>query len=209
MGVFYPLAAQPYVESLARGDLDRLRRNQRVLVSDTSVVRMGATALGAWLVGSVGIPGAMLVNAVSYLVNAVMLGRITTPDVTLNRPRAPPTSVRDRLRGLVEGLRWALKHPVLGPTTATSTTRNLFRAARIAVLVVFLVGELGAAPWMLSLVLVAGAAGGFAGAQVVGRLIERQRVGSARLYWVLAAWTGPLYLLLPFALPGGACCWPA
>ena len=40
------------------------------------------------------------------------------------------------------------------------------------------------------------------GAQLGGRLTERQRVGSARLYWVLAAWTGPLYLLLPFALPG-------
>jgi hypothetical protein len=200
VGLLYPIAARPYAESLARGDRTRLRKQEVEMTSELYVVRMIGTGVGGMLVAVVGAAGAVLVDAVSYLVNAAMLTRIKTPDVPIWRSRAPPSSVRGRMHGLLEGLRWTLAHPVLGLITRVTATRNFFWTMRVAVLTVFLVSALEAAPWVVGAVLAVSAAGGLIGAQLAGRLSER--VGAARLFWVMAVWAGPVYLLLPFAQPG-------
>jgi MFS family permease len=147
----------------------------------------GPSAVGV-LVQVLGAPLALLADAGSYLVSALMLTRI--------RPVEPPPARRDT-GGIGSGLRLIGQRPVLWTMLAATTTLNLFNYIFSALFVLYATRALGLAPGTLGLVLGCGAVGALAGAGVTGRLVRRLGIGPA---YVVGQLLFPLpTLLVPLA----------
>lgn len=84
-----------------------VRANARLDQTDATSMTLGP-ALAGVLVRLVGAPVALLVDAVSYLVEAVLVARLR-----VHEPR-PEVSERHLLTEVREGLAWTYHHPVLG-----------------------------------------------------------------------------------------------
>ena len=153
----------------------------------------GPPAAGA-LVQVLGAPVALVVDAASYVVSALFVGRIRVEEPPLG-PTAQE-SARDRL---VEGVRFLFGQPVLRASLACSSTINFFNLMFQAVLVVFMVRTLDLSPALIGIVLGTGAIGGVVGAALGPRIGRRIGIGPAV---VVGSILFPAPLLL-FALASG------
>ncbi len=108
------------------------------------------------LVHAVTAPGALLVDALSFLSSGALLGRI--------RPEEPqPTRER---QGVTVGLRWIADSPIVRPTLLATATINFFNFVFWALFVLYATRTLGVAAGTLGLVLGAGAVGGLVGSVI-------------------------------------------
>jgi hypothetical protein len=82
-------------------------------------------------------------------------------------------------REMAEGLRYVLGHRLLRPIAACTATANLFNAVVYAVVILYMVRQLGLRPAAIGLVFAAGNVGFLAGAIVSGRLAARTGIGRA------------------------------
>jgi MFS family permease len=80
---------------------------------------------------------------------------------------------------MAEGLRYVLGHRLLRPIAACTATANLFNAVVYAVVILYMVRQLGLRPAAIGLVFAAGNVGFLAGAIVSGRLAARTGIGRA------------------------------
>lgn len=192
---FFDIAYQSHLPSLV--DADRLVAANVALESTRTVTAAGGPGLGGALVGAVGAPGALVVDAVSFLASALLLARIRRPDP---RPeRRPGARLREEIG---EGLRFVFRTPALRALTLTAALSNLFGTVGASMLLVLLSGELGLSPFLCGLVFTAEALGGFLGslltARVAARLGGRFGEGRAAMCGSVVA-SGVLWLLaLPF-----------
>jgi MFS family permease len=146
----------------------------------------GPTASGL-LVQALSAPGALLVDAASYVASGAFLTRI--------HPDEPsPDSERG---GVLAGLRWVARSAVVGRTLVATATINFFNFVFFALLVLYATRTLGVSPAALGLVLGAGAVGGLLGAVATPRITHRIGVGPA-LVAGCVVFTAPL-LLVPLA----------
>jgi MFS family permease len=147
--------------------------------------------IGGVLVQTLTAPIALLVDAASYLVSAVLLLRI--------RPTEPAPSDAERL-GIGQGLRFIAHSPIVRPILLGTTTLNLFNYMFTALFVLYVSTELGISPAALGAVLAAGALGALLGAAVTGPIVRRLGIGRT-LVLSLVLFPAPL-ILVPLA--GGA-----
>jgi Transmembrane secretion effector len=181
--VFFDVGYQSVLPAvIGRGGL--VAGNARLETTRSAAAAAGP-ALGGGLVQLVGAATAVLVDAASYLVSAVLLGRMRTGE-----PRPEPTG-RSLRADVAEGLRFALTHPLLRPIALCTATSNLFAGVLDAVAVLYLSSGLGLSPGALGLVLGAGALGGVIGAITAAPVIARLGLGRT----VVAA----LLVTAPFA----------
>ncbi|MFE0513694.1 MFS transporter, partial [Streptomyces sp. NPDC058964] len=160
------------------------------LSASCSASFVAGPALGGGLVQLLTAPVAVAVDAVSFLVSALLVGRVHAdePRVT-GRPDGPAL-----LRGAREGLAFVVRHPVLRPTLACATTLNFFTfLTGTGLLVLFADRELGLSPGVIGLAFGAGAIGGLLGA-VAAPAISRA-IGVGRSVAV-----GAVLFPAPFAL---------
>jgi MFS family permease len=104
------------------------------------------------------------------------------------------------LREITEGLRYLARDPYLRVLTAFGAASNLALIGYQALLVVFLVRELGLGPTGVGLVLSGAAVGGVFGAAAVGPVVRR--FGTARGLLACQFGAAPFALLIPLATPG-------
>jgi len=131
---------------------------------------VGGQSLGGILVQVATAPGAIVVDAVSYLGSALFLARI--------HPEEPPTAGGGRGH-LTEGARFIRhSHSVRALLGATATI-NVFSFATSALLVLYATRTLGLAPGELGLVLGVGAIGAVIGAALTSRVSRALGVGGA------------------------------
>jgi MFS family permease len=147
----------------------------------------GPSAAGI-LVQTLTAPIALLADAVSYLVSAVLLMKI--------RPVEPPPSDARGL-GIGQGLRFIARSPVLRSTLLGATTLNLFNYMFAALFVLYVSTELGVSPGLLGAVIGAGAFGALLGAAVTGRVARTFGIGRT-LVLSFVLFPAPL-LLVPLA----------
>jgi MFS family permease len=140
------------------------------------------------LVQTLTAPVALLADAVSYLVSAVLLMKI--------RPTEPPPSEAKGL-GIGQGLRFIARSPVLRSTLLGATTLNLFNYMFAALFVLYVSTELGVSPGLLGAVIGAGAFGALLGAAVTGRVARKLGIGRT-LVLSFVLFPAPL-LLVPLA----------
>ena len=104
-----------------------LAANARLDQSDAAAQTAGP-ALGGVLVGIVTAPVAIALDAVSYLVDAVLIARVRVVE------QAPTRAAGSRLgRDIADGLRWTYGHPALAPLAVSTHLWFLANAAAFTV----------------------------------------------------------------------------
>ena len=77
----------------------------------TQVTRIAAPAVGAFLVGSIGVRNTLWLDALSFVVSALFLSRLTTPDRSVTK--LPREERKNLLREVGEGLQFVFGHRLL------------------------------------------------------------------------------------------------
>ncbi|MFI0926328.1 MFS transporter [Streptomyces sp. NPDC021012] len=187
---FFDIASQSHLPQLV--DEDRLVEANVALEASRTVVAAGGPGAGGALVAAVTAPLALAVDAVSFLVSALLLSRVRRPDP---RPaRAPGARLRDEI---AEGLGFVARDRLLRALTLTATISNACGTVGASMLLVLLAGELGLSPFLCGLVFTAEALGGFLGSLLVTRAATRLGEGRAMIASVVVS--GTLWLLaVPF-----------
>lgn len=162
--------------------------NARLDQADAAAQTFGP-ALGGGLVGLLGAPVAIAVDAISYLVDAALNAsvRVTEPPPE-NRPRNLRAEIRD-------GLSWMYRHRTLGPLAVSTHVWFLANGAATTVLSLFALRSLGFTALTFGLLLAAFGIASLVGASIAPRL--GTRLGSERVVilarvaypvaWVLVA----------------------
>ncbi|MGW0854398.1 MFS transporter [Streptomyces sp. NPDC002690] len=169
------------------------------LVSGTrAVTETGGPSGGGLLVHAAGPVGALLVDAASYLLSALLLR--TLPE---RRPTATAGSGTFRL--IREGWTYVTRHPVMRPCMIWATATNFACAALVALTPLYLVREAGLTPVQLGLVLATDGIGALAGSAVAVRLTRR--AGTARGLVVTSLAGGVATLLVPLTTSAADAYW--
>jgi MFS family permease len=133
-------------------------------------------------------PVALLIDAVSYLASAVLLGRTKATEPPPERPGHG---------GVATVFRFLRGHEALRTILASVATINIFNYMFSALMVLYVTVHLGVSPGMLGVVLGAAAVGALLGSVVTGWLTRLVGVGPAYVIG-LVAFPAPL-LLIPLA----------
>ena len=193
--VFFDIAYLSYLPGLVeRGQL--LEGNAK-LETTRSAAQVGGPGLAGILVGTLTAPVAILADALSYAVSALLLGRIKHPERAGRRRSGPKTSMRRELR---EGLSFVFRQPYLRILVLATGGANFFWNIGGGVLIVYLVRTLDLSPAALGLVLAVGEIGTVVGAVLSGRIARRFGVGRTIVWAALLANIG--ILAVPLAPTG-------
>lgn len=184
-------AAQPMLPHLVpRSQL--VAANARLGQAGT-VAQTTGPAFGGALVGWLGAPFAILIDAVAYVVSAILLSRIRVEEVRAQRR----TDGRHLGHDIVEGLRWTYSHRTLTPMAASVNVWFLGNAIALTAFAPYALRELSLGPLLFGVVLAMGGVGGLAGALLAPSAGRRFGVGGAVLAGRLLsaiAWTAVLLL---------------
>src|SRR5204863_1890408 len=119
LAAFFDAAYPAYVPSLIGPD--RVVEGNGKLATSSSLAEIGGPGLGGGLVQAIGGPLAMLVDAVSFVVSAISLLLIRSPE-----PPRPVVEERPQIRQeILEGLRLVARHPILIPLTLRSVIAHV------------------------------------------------------------------------------------
>ena len=163
--------------------------NARLDQSDAAAQTLGP-ALGGALVGLLGAPVAIAVDAVSYLVDAAL-----NAGLRVDEPPAQNASERHLGREIREGLSWTYRHPTLAPLAVSTHVWFVANAAGFTALTVVALRVMGLSAFVFGLLVAAGGVASLVGATIapiVGRRLGTGRaiVATRSVYpvgWLLVA----------------------
>jgi MFS family permease len=189
LAIFGDAAAQSFLPRLVpRGSLlaANARMDQSLTVAQTS-----GPVIGGGLVGLVGAPLAVLVDAAAYAVSAVLIGGIRVDEPNADRTVPRP----NLLRSVGEGMRWVYRHRTLAPMAWSTHVWFFGHAILFTAFAPFALRPLGLSPLEYGIVLALAGVGGLVGATLATRLGWRLGAGNAILVgralnplaWVLIA----------------------
>lgn len=172
---FFDVAYQSYLPTLV--ETEQLVEGNGKLAASASVAEFGSFSLAGWLVQLITAPGAMAVDAVSFLFSAASLQAIHAPE-------PPPAAVENRrsVRAeIVEGMR-ALWHDhrlraIAGSRIAFAAASGMFGS----VFVLFVTRDLGFSPGVQGVIYGVGGLTSFGGAAVAGWCRRRFGAGGAMM----------------------------
>lgn len=168
--------------------------NARLDQTDAAAQTLGP-ALGGGLVGLLGAPIAIAVDAISYLLDAALNAGIRVDEP---RSRAGTRNLRAEIR---EGLQGTYRHRMLGPLAASTHVWFLANGAAMTVLSLFALRSLGFTAFTFGLLLALFGIAGLVGASSATWAADR--VGSRRVI-ILARVAYPIVWLLVLIAPAGA-----
>jgi Na+/melibiose symporter-like transporter len=173
--MFFNVAYSAYLPSLVARE--RLVEGNSKLGLSASVAEVAGPGLAGALVALATAPVAIVVDAASFLVSALSLGLIRTPE-------APPRAPDERAgvwRELREGLAVIWRHVSLRAITGYSLLMNLFFQAIHAIFVLYVTRDLGLSPALFGVILMASSVGSLLGALLVPVLTRLIGPGPALL----------------------------
>jgi MFS family permease len=191
--VFFDVSYQSYLPSLV--GREHLGEGNGKLEASRTVAQASGPTLGGYLVQWLTAPGALAVDAVTYLWSAAWLSRIRTVEPVPERAGRAPLR-----REIADGLRFVLGHPILRAIAVTGSTAVLFLSAQQAVLLPFLIREVGLTPGAVGVLFTVGSVGAIVGALVTTRLTRW--FGQARAMIIYIGVAGLAGLLIPLTGPG-------
>ncbi len=154
-------------------------------------------SFGGALVGVLGAPFAVLLDALSFLVSGWLITRTRATEP----PPAAPVARSSVWTEIREGFRVVLAQPLLRALVAASATMNFFGRMFLAVYVLYMTRDLGLGPVGVGLVLATGGIGSLAGALVAGPTTRRLGPGPmlilSQLVFGLTGLLVPLAILVP------------
>ncbi|MGZ4352862.1 MAG: MFS transporter [Gaiellaceae bacterium] len=149
---------------------------------------VGGQSVAGFLVQLLGAPVALVVDAASFVVSALFLGRV--------RAEEPPPAAVERGH-LAAGARFIRRSPLLTASLGATATVNFFNFVFYALFVLYATRSLHVRPGTLGLVLGAGAVGAVIGSLVTGRLARRIGIGPAFMLGTFLFAAG--FVLVPLA----------
>ena len=154
-----------------------VRRDQFVeansLLSGTrSASFVAGPAVAGGLIHVVTAPVAMLVDAITFAISAVLIGRVKVPDLPVDATNQDGLLGRSR-----DGMALVLRNPYLRASLACATTINFFNLMAGALIILYASRELGLSAGVIGLAFGIGATGGLVGTVAAGPLSRRIGVG--------------------------------
>jgi MFS family permease len=149
---------------------DRYLEANSLLHGSRAFSFVGGPSLGGLLVQAFSAPGALIADAVSFLVSAVSMSSID--------PAEPPTE--EVQRGHVKaGIHYIRRSPIVRASLLATATINFFNFVFWALFILYATKTLGVRPGALGLVLGSASFGGVIGSLLTGRISRRIGVGPA------------------------------
>lgn len=166
-----------------------------LLYGSESAARVAGPGIAGLLAGAFGAVTGFALQAVAFAVSATCLALVRTPE---RRPsRVPERHLR---REIAEGIRYVYRDRVLLNLAVHGSVSNLALAGYQALLVVFLIRQVGLEAGTVGVLLTLSALGGVAGAVASQPLIRR--LGEARTLVLCKSGAGPFALAVPLTEQG-------
>jgi MFS family permease len=185
-GVFFNVSTQSLFVSMV--PREQYPQGQSLLHGSRAFSYVTGPALGGILVQLLSGPIALVVDAVSFIVSAASLLRIS--------PTEPPASPRESGQ-LLAGVRFVFGNPIMRACLGATAMINLFNFAFSALYILFAVRDLHVVPGELGLILGGAAVGSLLASLITSRLSRRIGIGPAFILGCIV-FPAPL-LLVPFA----------
>lgn len=195
LSVLFEVADKAYLpEIVERADL--VEANAK-LAGGAAVAEASAFAGGGWLVQMLTAPIALLVDAVTFLVSAVLIAAL--PGAAA--PPTAPATVRSLGREIAAGFRFLKTRPTLRILALSNTLRHFSHGIFLTSYMLFCVDTLGLEPGLLGMVFALGSVSSLIGASLAGRVSARLGMERAAVlgYSIFAAGI----TLIPLAPDGG------
>lgn len=184
MTAFFDVAYQSYLPTLV--EPEELVEGNSKLTASASVAEFGAFGISGWLVQLLTGPGAIVVDALSFLVSAIAVRQIRTAE-----PSPAPLDERTGMRAeIVEGIRAVARDPLLRGLAGSAISLQLASGMIGAVYLLFASRELGFSPGVLGMVFAVGGVTSLFGALFAARLARRFGEGGAMMFGLLIAGGG-------------------
>jgi MFS family permease len=195
LSVFFNTASRAYLPTIVRRE--QLIGANSALSASASAAEFTGFGLGGFLVQLLTAPIAIAIDAISFLVSAVLLVTIRRPE-----PPPPPTAAREPvLREVRIGIGVVRASPIVRALALAHATNHVKWGVFGSVYLLFATEVLGLGPAAIGLIAAIGGASSFIGAALAGRVARRLGLGRAML--VAIAGTALGGALVPLA-PEGA-----
>jgi MFS family permease len=197
--VFFDVAYQSYLPALVERE-HIIEGNSKLEISRSSA-QIAGPGFGGLLVQAFTAPYAILADATSFLGSGWFILRIRKHE---ERP-TPPSEAQEKEKTslwteLKEGLRFVLGNPNLRAQAGCTATSNFFSQFAFAIIIVFLVRELGLSPGVIGISISLGSIGALLAAITATRISGRFGIGPTTIGSGLL-WT-PATLLIALAPVG-------
>lgn len=168
---FFDVADRSLLPSLV--ERDEIVDANRLLTGGNTVAEAGGFAASGWLVQIVSAPGALIVDAMTFVWSALMLHRIERPE-----REVPSDAERDPLWSeMVQGLAYVRRNPTLVAVGTSLFLMSLSMQIVGTVYLLYVNQKLGFDPGVLGLIFATGGIFSLAGSLAGGRIIGLVGVG--------------------------------
>jgi MFS family permease len=193
---FFDAADNAYLPTIVVRE--RLLEANSALAASGSVAEFAGFGISGILVQLLTGPITIVINAVTYLVSALLL-------LTVRHVEAPPPPHEDRepvLDEIRHGIRIVRHHPVLRAFAGAQMLMSMLWGIFGATWFLFAIDELGVGPALVGIVAGVGGASSFIGAILATRSTRRWGIGPVAIAAMLLAALGNLFIpLAPAGLP--------
>jgi predicted MFS family arabinose efflux permease len=166
LSMLFDIAYQSYLPGLV--GRDRLIAGNSTLTATESVAEFASFSLGGWLVQIFTAPFAILVDAVTFLLSALAIRNIATPE-EIERDESVETNLLQEAAG---GFSYVRQDHQLRVLAAAQTLVNLAHGMTGTVFFLFVVDALGFETGPLGMIFALGGVASFGGALLSGRLYD-------------------------------------
>lgn len=189
--IFFDVAYLSYLPTLV--SRDELIEGNSKLAATASVSEFAGFSVSGWLVQIFSGPFAILVDAVSFIVSAVFLRSIRTPE-----PAPRPSEERESaLAEAAEGMRAVLRDPILRSMAGATPLASFGIGMFFATYMIFVTRGLGFHPGVLGVIFGLGGISSLFGAVVAGGFARRFGSGPSMIAGI--AMMGISMLFIPLA----------
>lgn len=169
--VIASVAYQSFLPTLVKRE-NLVEGNSKLEVS-SSVAGILGPGLGSTLVQFLTAPIAIVADSLSFLISALFLGTIRTPEP----PPIPHEQRANIWRQMGEGLKIVWSNPILRSIVACGVTHNFFSRMIDALYVLYLTRDLRIQPVLLGVILAMGGPGALLGALLAAPAVKRLGLG--------------------------------
>jgi MFS family permease len=196
LSTFFDAADNAYLPSIV--PRDELVRANGALAASGSAAEFTAFGISGFLVQLLSAPLAIFIDAISFVVSALLLGSIRRPE-----PPPPPKADREPvLKEIREGLAIIARDPIIRAFTLASMAMATLWGVFGAIWILFAIDELGLGAAAIGIIAGFGGLSSLVGATIAERVTRRLGVGRAAIASMLVATVGfALIPLAPAAMP--------
>jgi Na+/melibiose symporter-like transporter len=138
---------------------------------------VGGPAVAGALIHAVTAPVAIIVDAISFVFSAAVIGRLRGSEGAATTEAQSGPEAQSLVRQALDGLRFVARHSVLRASLGCTTTINFFTFIAQALLILYASRTLGLSDAVIGLALGVGAVGGIVGAVLAPRIARVIGIG--------------------------------